>query len=738
MKSLDEIKTDIREYAESRKWWNFFQWGSAKHIQALQNLKDALHQIDDSENLSIDILQSTKQQIDQILKDISTYQKSKLHSILIEASNFIENKIIEKQNITPAVVVTDTPPAPIESQPVSEQSATVLIVTDRLYDGLGDCFFALKLANGIQDQIRHNEKPWKVIMTSRTTVNNTLRDIASTNGYNSNFIVDTDKLQEATIDSPITMIIGGPVELYPEIILDINTVLSNQHERPPWIFIPEYGYETGYYLVDRYIGGLKYTRFQGTVNYEFYGVLEAGFGKGCLGVFTDISKQDQVHLIEDRLQDKINEIIQTILINSQNVIEYSINYCNSAYEYKSMDFNCNQHFTLVHALYAKYNTNHQIVFMVGPDKEDKLLSLKHKRTLSALQSANFTHIVWHNADNVSNIEHIKLNNTPSLPRKEYHVIYTKGMTHESMLACYQMSGPIVGSMGDQSFIEALEHNKIVVYQMRAHKKSFIIGYDLRINEATNNDVLISEMLELLRSNIYMTNDNYERLGELINDCQVKFLNANKQVILQAGQLSKSVFDMLQTIKKARKRDSLKTAEEIYLAISPYSASFYKVTDPEIRELVANYDRAVKSGGDVAEEYKTIICKYNEHEIQKRFFWFKYRTNCYQYELFKYLSNIFITNPDLYVMDTTFITNLNIQLQLKHTAAINIRSIFNNIANTNRELKQVIEAECYAYMTKCDLCSEEGNMADSLSKIINQYKELCENNEHYQIGPKYKP
>lgn len=85
------------------------------------------------------------------------------------------------------------------------------------------------------------------------------------------------------------------------------------------------------------------------------------------------------------------------------------------------------------------------------------------------------------------------------PGKVLRVITTTQMTHQSMMACMQLSGPIQGCTGDQSFGETVSAGKIVIYETLDHNHEFIRQFDLILIEKIKYKPELMRLVALLRN-----------------------------------------------------------------------------------------------------------------------------------------------------------------------------------------------------------------------------------------------
>lgn len=245
------------------------------------------------------------------------------------------------------------------------------------------------------------------------------------------------------------------------------------------------------------------------------------------------------------LMDQFDGNLQAALSNTEKRIEQyqqntdlNMQYSHDIYQ---QDYGAPStpasHFLKIHHTFVNGHDKNQDVIMVGNSKEEKY------NALAAIKDQfiddGFTRISFYNAETS---EEETLHDTGT-PGKTYRVIYTPSISHQSMMACLALSGPLFGATGDQSFGEAVSANKIIVYETLTHKQQLIEDYDRSIEAKSDNDPAVCETLHLLRS--AKDDSQYQRLGELLRDpaTQSKIIAAN-QAVLASNDLAEAIVNDL--------------------------------------------------------------------------------------------------------------------------------------------------------------------------------------------------
>ena len=432
----------------------------------------------------------------------------------------------------------------------------VVAISEGYTDGWGDYFFAVKVAAGIQRHVMKvpatpvAEQAVCVRIVCSLSIQMMLQNIIEEMAVD--LIVWTvtelkDGLAQTTME--VLQLIEGPV-FVDSLIQEIYAVLPETAFTIPLMMIPEYGFSEDTLEIQqvyqrrrlRVIDPLPIQTLQPFFRHIHHQqTLYTGFSPIAEGVLLDqvlhfLTKSDELLALDHDVQQVISTINARGLLTES--IEFSMQYSHDStyiapYEherYWSMPqayIWASLHFTYLHAAYIAQRTCHQVVFMMGEleaRKHSALLEIKRQ-----LIADQFTYIAFHNAKTQqSTLIYERVDAAPPL-RKEYHVIYSPKMSHPSMMACMALSGPFVGATGDQSFCEALVHNKCVIYELRPHKRNLIRGYDEAIIVAAEHSAHIQRLFILLRST-HNSLDDYKELSGLLKTHYDALVECNQRVL----------------------------------------------------------------------------------------------------------------------------------------------------------------------------------------------------------------
>ncbi|WP_454780695.1 protein kinase domain-containing protein [Legionella sp. WA2022007384] len=392
----------------------------------------------------------------------------------------------------------------------------IIILASTGFQGHGDFFFALKLAEQIKNQYQGEAPP--IYVVSQEEGKGAIVRLQGHAEFNVQVISSTrlkQRIAEKAID--VGQIIEGPV-FNDEWLTEINEMLPKSETGIPLLMLPEYGFNSDQDRTSlarhadfrKELSNIRYTR-----------TLYSGFNtaKNEKGII--LSAPPPADQLLNQIDGKVRAQIYgaNSLANYQASTELSMQYSHDTYV-----GNAAEHYLRVHREFIKGNSKNQDVLLVGGNQEKKMEALAAIK--DKLIADGFTHISFFNT---ATQKEVVLYHSDS-PGKTYRAIYAPKMTHESMIACTALSGPLMGSTGDQSLGEATSANKIMVYETLAHKKVLINDYDKAIKEASQQNAAISETLTLLRN--ARSDPEYARLGQLLRtpELQANFVNASQNVI----------------------------------------------------------------------------------------------------------------------------------------------------------------------------------------------------------------
>lgn len=280
--------------------------------------------------------------------------------------------------------------------------------------------------------------------------------------------------------------------------------------------------------------GIEHIKYNGIV---YSGLSSEQYEEGILLSDQLINPAPSLELIR-QLDDKLRNALTNTAGTLQDNTELSMQYSHDRYTQRVDDnsFTPASHFLRVHRQFIKESEKNQNVVMVGHNLEDKHKALVGMK--DQLIDDGFTRIAFYNT--ATDEEEILHHDDDRTPSKSYRVVYTPSMTHQSMMACSALSGPLCGATGDQSFGEAISANKIIVYEELPHKKQLIVDYDSAMSHALENSGEVKESLHLLRS--AQEDEDYQRLGALLRN------PTTQEKLIQANQLVREKQDLLPAIE----------------------------------------------------------------------------------------------------------------------------------------------------------------------------------------------
>ncbi|MDF1684243.1 MAG: protein kinase [Legionellaceae bacterium] len=413
---------------------------------------------------------------------------------------------------------------------------SLLIVVSDGFGGYGDFLFALKLSEQLKrynEQIGAEVPP--VYIVTQDSGKKTIETLHGHTEFGVEILTPNDlekKIKTNNLD--VGQVIEAPVMRF-ELIAKVSSALKGLSAPVPHIIITEYNHgDPGKELLNRRryrdIGStdLSSLRYMGAVNSGFMADLDDNhkdgiFFQGILlseGLINPQDHNTQVAQLEDKIRTPIFE--KKSAEEYQDDTDLSFQYSHDSYHTDRNDTPA-KHYLMVHREFTKEKTNKQDVIMIGKNRDKKREALGEMIPL--LMNDGYARISFYNAD--TGEEEILHHHGEG---KSYRVIYTSGLTHQSMMALTALSGPLTGATGDQSLSEAVSANKLMLYECLKHKQDLIESYDAALKKMSDDSHLVIETLQLLRK--ATTTDEYERLGELLRnpDIQNKIKHANQSVI----------------------------------------------------------------------------------------------------------------------------------------------------------------------------------------------------------------
>ncbi|AHE67435.1 hypothetical protein [Legionella oakridgensis] len=276
-------------------------------------------------------------------------------------------------------------------------------------------------------------------------------------------VLSPDELQ-AKVDTreiEVGTLIEAPV-FQAELIERIDSALENARGRIPLIMMPEYGYNSG---SDReriaFHCRLRQLRCS---HLEYASTIYSGFKEDAAECGILLSEALVHPAPPEELVSQLDEKVRRPLLGAldaidiaryQETTELCMQYSHDTYTSGKKPA---AHFLQIHREFCKTSDKNQDVVMVGKSQDDKRAALESIK--DKLIADGFKRISFYNSE--SGEEEILYD--AGEVGKAYRVIYASGMSHTSMIACNALSGPLIGSTGDQSFGEALSSGKMMVYE----------------------------------------------------------------------------------------------------------------------------------------------------------------------------------------------------------------------------------------------------------------------------------
>lgn len=435
---------------------------------------------------------------------------------------------------------------------VSIMKKAILIAVPDGFGGYGDFLFALKLSKELK---RHHEQKGAevppVYIVTQDSGKEKIEALQGHTEFDVEILTPSDLEQKIKTNKlDVGQVIEAPV-FQLELIQKISNALKSLSEPVPHIMITEYhsgdpNQQLRLRHLDRAKGdiSLRSLRYMGFVNSGFIADLHDNQEHGISGQGILLSEGLTNPQAQNTQVAQLDEKIRAPILGKKSAEEYQ-NDADLSFQYSHDTYNTDRsdtpakHYLMVHREFTKEKANKQDVVMIGKSRDKKREALGEVTPL--LINDGYSRISFYNAD--TGEEEILHDHGEG---KTYRVIYTSGLTHQSMIALTSLSGPLAGATGDQSLSEALTANKLMLYECLQHKQQLIASYDAALEKMSGDDSLVIETLQLLRKATIP--EEYERLGELLRnpDIQNKIKHAN-QHLLRNNNLVSSVVNFEQVL-----------------------------------------------------------------------------------------------------------------------------------------------------------------------------------------------
>lgn len=241
---------------------------------------------------------------------------------------------------------------------------------------------------------------------------------------------------------------------------------------------------------------------------------------------------------EELIQDGFTSIHFYNLDVPINNYECCLN-TNSTFDENKVYFQINAEGLLEYTVLYYHNASYteKITEVITPNE----LHYSFKKPLSVEQLKPFFPEIL---NVLSKKNHVKIRDTviyesnSETSGRTYRVLYTKQMTHRSMIACIALANFLMGATGDQSFSEVLSANKFPIYETYSHKEELIKGFETVLGEQDSRFItLFKRLLQDLEK--AEQRNNYQEIGRLLHELKESFQTIN-QSLLKEGNLAKKI------------------------------------------------------------------------------------------------------------------------------------------------------------------------------------------------------
>ncbi|MDP3561636.1 MAG: protein kinase [Legionellaceae bacterium] len=426
--------------------------------------------------------------------------------------------------------------------------ATVIVVSDR-FGGYGDFLFALKLSQSLkQKYINEGVTPPPIYIVTRKEGKDQIKKLGGDVEFGTE-ILTPDELDRRTRSTDpnqhidVGELIEGPV--FDSDLLEQVDDAVNSKEPISLMMMSEYG--AGHTVADPFALAVLYRKLR-LKNIKYSQLIRTGLSDVEEGILLTESLLNP-DPTKNQYRD-LDESLKEVIVDSEdyrNRTELSMQYSHDTY---TPNVNPTEHYLQIHREYYLDSPKNHDVIMVGKQLEMKRAALKNM--VEQLKTDGFQRIVFYNTK--TKTEDVLWDSQQ--PGRQYRGIYVEGMSHQSMLACTALSGPLMGATGDQSFGEALSANKIMVYELLAHKKGLLSSYNTTIYDAPGQTYNVKQLLvqlpRIMTDSVFECNEEsrdkkqsyYQNLGELLrNTTLVSMLMKAQKDIRSKRNLTNAVFNI---------------------------------------------------------------------------------------------------------------------------------------------------------------------------------------------------
>lgn len=404
----------------------------------------------------------------------------------------------------------------------------ILIAVSDGFGGYGDFLFALKLSDQLKNHYRNKGEIPLVYIITQPTGKQKIIDLNGDVEFDTPILTPAELkilVESKAID--IGSLIEGPA-FKSELFDEIDNALATVIDPIPLTMLPEYGF--GSTAQELAIVRLHQEYRQKTPLHIVYtNTVFSGFNHGEHGILlsdrllTPAAPDELVHQLDIKISELLIGASQPVqsIEHYQDTTALFFQYSHDQYQDRhnaKTGRNPVEHFLRLHQAFVKCSEKNQDIILVGEHEYLKLNALKSIQ--SKLMDDGFERISFYNLDTQTELI---LHNSRQ-EGKTYRAIYTRSMSHSSMIACMALSGVLVGATGDQSFSEAISSNKVIIYECLAHKENLINSYDAAMIDASGNDLEIAALLNAI-NDVY-SDDEYALLAKALSDkyAQLKQLN----------------------------------------------------------------------------------------------------------------------------------------------------------------------------------------------------------------------
>lgn len=448
------------------------------------------------------------------------------------------------------------------------KEAIIIVVSDN-FGGLGDFLFALKAVESLRHQYAaKSEAVPPIYLVTQPSGKEKIHKLKGNVEFDVEVLTSQDLHQKVRSQGDDRIVVGhvieGPV-LSNNLIEKVDAAINQINV--PLITTGEYGDRDHITLTEN----IRH-RSKELSSLRWVGHIHSGFNNtrsecGIMQRAKLVSRQEAILYLNNNIKNALGLQNETFFSQNEISLQYSHDHIETLSGNRVQD-NPAQRFLELHRSFYKKSTKNQFVIMIGKALEYKFSALKTLQQF--LINDGFQKIVFHNTVNhQETILHVS-----GKPGKQYKVLYYEGLTYQSMINCIAVSGPLMGVTGDQSFAEALQYEKIPVYETIEHKMEFIADYEQRLYDISGKDPVIEKCLEILRplaapSGQRRTNTSKDD-GAYLHLHQSKLREINQTLLKQAN-----LGDALYGAEiKAFKKELLQRIVESIISKTDYATGYY--------------------------------------------------------------------------------------------------------------------------------------------------------------------